>query len=350
MTRGVALIAGASGHVGSQLAQELSDSDEWKTVALSRRPSAATSAIQSVSVDLLKDDVAAALRKAAVPTHIFYCGRAPHNESGKEDVDSNLAMLRRLVEAAEIVNPALSHVHIVEGGKWYGAHLGPYKTPAREDDRRHDGPNFYHSQEDWLRERQPGKSWTWSASRPSFVCAVTPGRGRNLVSLLGAYAALCRAQGHALDFPASAESFASLTEVTEARLLARAMIFMAITPAATNQAFNVTNGDALRWRNLWPLLADYYRLPVGVARPFSLSDWARDKEPLWRKVVQENGLQTKPLEEVASWPFGDFLFGQDHDVFSDTGKLRRAGFHETADTTRMIFDMLNTYRALRILP
>ena len=350
MVQRAALIAGVSGHIGSLLAQELLAEGEWDVIGLSRRAPTVSPGIHGVSADLLKDDIAAALANGPRPTHIFYCGRAPHNESGKEDVDNNLAMLRRLVEAGEIVNPQLAHVHIVEGGKWYGAHLGSYKTPAREDDPRHEGPNFYHSQEDWLRERQAGKSWTWSASRPSFVCAVTPGRGRNLISLLGAYAALCRAQGRALDFPGSAVSFASLTEVTEAQLLARAMIFMAVTPSAANQAFNVTNGDAFRWKYLWPQLADYYRLPVGEARPFSLSAWARDKEPLWERIVRDHGLEPRPLSEVANWSFGDFLFGQDYDVFSDTGKIRRLGFHETVDTVAMIFEMLEAYRARKILP
>ncbi len=346
----VALVAGAGGHVGSQLVETLAASPGWDVVALARRAPAAPARAASIGVDLLRDDIAAALATAPVPTHIFYCVRAPHNESGKEDVVNNLAMLQRLVEAAEAVSPHLAHVHIVEGGKWYGAHLGAYKTPAREDDPRHQGPNFYHSQEDWLRERQRGKSWTWSASRPSFVCAVTPGRGRNLVSLLGAYAAIRRQQGLPLDFPGSAASFASLTEVTEAGLLARAMIFMATTPAAANQAFNVTNGDAFRWQNVWPLLAARFQMSIGDARRVDLVAWAKDKEPIWAEVIRARGLASTPLADVANWPFGNFVFGQEHDVFSDTGKLRRAGFQDSIDSFAMLADILDGYRAENILP
>ena len=36
----------------------------------------------------------------------------------------------------------------LEGGKAYGSDLGPYKTPAREDDPRLMSPNFYYDQED----------------------------------------------------------------------------------------------------------------------------------------------------------------------------------------------------------
>jgi nucleoside-diphosphate-sugar epimerase len=301
-------------------------------------------------VDLLQGDVTDAINAVARPTHVFYCVRAPHKEGGTEDVESNLAMLQAIVEAAETGNPNLRHVHIVEGGKWYGAHLGPYRTPAREDGPRHAGPNFYYSQEDWLRERQLGRDWTWSASRPSYVCAVTPGKGRNLVSTLGAYATLCKAEGKVLDFPGSEQSFGSLTEVTEARLLARAMVFMAVTPAAANQAFNVTNGDAIRWREFWPKLAAQFEMQPGRANAFRLAEWTRGKDAAWDRVVRAKGLRPMPLSDVANWPFGDFVFGQDYDVLSDLSKIRAIGFTESQDSTAMFFDMLNEYRAKKILP
>jgi hypothetical protein len=36
----------------------------------------------------------------------------------------------------------------VHGAKWYGMHIGPYRTPAREGDPRHMPPNFYYDQQD----------------------------------------------------------------------------------------------------------------------------------------------------------------------------------------------------------
>ena len=58
---------------------------------------------------------------------------------------------------------------LIEGNKIYGSHLGPFKTPAREDDPPHMLPNFYYDQEQWLRSAQVGQNWTWSALRPHFV-------------------------------------------------------------------------------------------------------------------------------------------------------------------------------------
>ena len=52
------------------------------------------------------------------------------------------------------VHPDLEHVTVYQGGKAYGSDLGPFKTPAREDDPRLMPPNFYYDQEDLLRNRQ----------------------------------------------------------------------------------------------------------------------------------------------------------------------------------------------------
>jgi hypothetical protein len=51
-------------------------------------------------------------------------------------VAPNLAMLSNLVEAVEPRSPALRRVVLLQGSKWYGSHLGPYRTPADEDDPR----------------------------------------------------------------------------------------------------------------------------------------------------------------------------------------------------------------------
>lgn len=346
MTKNVALIAGASGHVGAQLKALLEADSDWRVLTLGRSVGAAN----HISLDLSCDNLPQALSGAPEITHLFYCVRAPHNESGREDVAGNLLMLHRLVEAVEMQSASLAHVHIIEGGKWYGAHLGPYKTPAHEDDPRHDGPNFYHAQEDWLRERKFGKSWAWSASRPSFVCAVTPGQGRNMVSTLGAYAAISRERSDTLDFPGSERSYKSLTEITDGGLLARALLFIATSPSTRNEAFNVTNGDWFSWQEIWPELARSFSMKVGVPKPIRLVEWSRDKQSIWNAIVERDELLPFPLDRVANWAFADFFLGQDYDVASDTRKLYARGFREKLDSRDSILSILNSYKRLRVLP
>ena len=58
-------------------------------------------------------------------------------------VGPNLAMLANTVETVEATASNLQHVLVMQGTKYYGSHLGPFKTPAKEDDPRHPPPNFY---------------------------------------------------------------------------------------------------------------------------------------------------------------------------------------------------------------
>ena len=346
-----AMVAGATGAVAKRLIEVLAADPRWSVIGLSRTASAASGRMRHAAVDLLDPaDCRRGLEPFAGVTHLFYCARAKHGEGGVESVEENVAMLRNVLDAAEAAAPGLQHVHLVEGIKWYGVHLGPYPTPAREDDTRHMPPNFYYDQEDLLRERQRGKSWTWSASRPNVVCDFAPERARNLLPTLGAYAAILAELGMPLDFPGRPGTFAALTEMTDATLLARSLVHMSTTEACRNQALNVTNGDVVRWSRLWERIADFYGLKVGPVRTLRLTEWMRDKDAIWQRVVARHRLQPSRLDQLAHWGFADFVLAQDYDVVSRTTKLRRTGFHEFLDTEDMVLDHLARYREARLLP
>src|ERR1041385_4777192 len=268
----VALIAGAGGAASKRLIEVLLADPEWAVVALARTPRPSSNRITWVSADLFDAEACArALFGARGVTHVFYTSRAKHGETGVESIPDNVAMLRNVLDAIEPVADALAHVHIVEGTKWYGMHLGPFPTPAREDaDISHLPDNFYYAQQRMLAERQSGKRWAWSASRPTFIYDFAPERARNAVAVIGAYAALCRELHLPLDFPGSVAGFDAQRDLTDASLLARAMKFMAVPPACRNEAFNVTNGDVVSWRGLCPRIAAPSGIAGGDVRPPSL--------------------------------------------------------------------------------
>lgn len=352
MTR-TALIAGATGAAAKRLVEVLLADSGWTVIGLSRNPPPGAPAGRwtFVRADLLDAaDAARALRGCTGVTHLFYTARATHGEGGRESVEANTAMLRHLVDALLPVAHDLQHVHLVEGGKYYGLHLGPYPTPAREDDPRPASPNFYYDQEDMLRARQCGQRWTWSASRPNVICDFAPERARNLVPLLGAYAAVMAELSLPLHFPGRPGCWEALTEVTDATHLARAMVFMATDPRAASQAFNVSNGEPFRWKRLWPRLADHFGMAVGEVRPCMLAELMADKDAVWQRLVRRRGLAASRLDEIAVWGFGDFLFNQDYDVVSSTTRLRQAGFHDSVDTEAMFLGHLTRYREARLLP
>ena len=351
MTR-TALIAGATGACAKRLVEVLLAAG-WTVIGVARNPPPSESGgrLSFVRTDLLDAaDAARALRDCAVVTHVFYAARAKHGEGGVESVADNTAMLRNLLDALLPVARNLRHVHLVEGAKYYGVHLGPYPSPAREGDPRADSPNFYYDQEDMLQACQRGRRWTWSASRPNVICDFAPERARNLVSLLGAYAAVMAELSMPLHFPGRPGCWEALTEVTDATHAARAMVFMATDPRAANRAFNVSNGDVFRWKRLWPRLAEHFGLAVGEVRPGLLTHRMADKDPVWQQVVRRHGLVASRLDDRAVWGFGDFLFRQDYDVISSTSRLRQAGFHDVIDTEAMFLDHLTRYREARLLP
>lgn len=346
-----ALIAGAGGAASKRLIEVLLADPDWTVVTLARRVRASRHRLVALSVDLLdREACTRALFGARGVTHIFYTARAKHGESGVESVEDNVAMLRNLLDSIEPVAAELEHIHLVQGTKYYGMHLGPFATPAREDDARPDFPNFYYDQQDLLAAHQRGRAWHWSASRPTFICDFAPERARNAVAVVGAYAAICRELRIPLDFPGSQAAFDALRDLTDARLLARAMKFIATAPAGHNQAFNVANGDLIRWRLFWPKLAAHLGMEPGEVRPLRLSEWVRDKGGVWRDIVRRHGLAETPLDEAADWAFADFHWAQGYDVFSSTTKLRQAGFGEIIDSEAMFLAHLDRYREAKILP
>jgi nucleoside-diphosphate-sugar epimerase len=346
-----ALIAGATGATAKRLVEVLLADPDWSVVGVSRNPPASSDRLTFIAADLLDPaGCRRAFAKCSAVTHVFYTARAKFGEGGVESVEDNAAMLRNVIDAIEPAARGLQHVHLVQGGKYYGQHLGPYPTPTREDDPRHMPPNFYYDQQDILVERQRGKSWTWSASRPNLICDFAPDRARNIVSLIGAYAAICAELDVPFDFPGRPGCWNALTEVTDATHFAQAMVFMATAPTAANEAFNITNGDLFRWKRLWPWLADHFGVRLGEVRTLTLADWMKDKEPVWQRIVQRHALKPSRLSDLAVWDFGDFVWRQDYDVVSSNTKVRRAGFHAVLDTHDMFLTHLARYRDARILP
>ena len=352
MTPKTALIAGATGATSKRLIEVLLDGG-WQVIGVSRHPpeGSATPGLSHVCCDLLDGDgCARALAGASAVTHLFYTARAAFGEGGVEDVPQNVAMLRNVLDAVIAAAPGLEHVHLVEGQKWYDVRLRPPRTPTREDDPRHMPPNFYYDQQDLLRARQHGQRWTWSASRPHFVYDFSPERPRNIVSTIGAWAAMCAEHGLPLDFPGSPGCYTALMEITDATLLARAIAWMATSDRARNQAYNVTDSCQFRWQWVWPKIAAHFKLAVGVVRPLKLADWMKDKGPAWQRIIDRHALKPLALHDLASWEFADFYWSLDHDNITDTTRIRLDGFHGVVDTGRQIVGYLEQYRAARLLP
>jgi nucleoside-diphosphate-sugar epimerase len=350
VTRKQALIAGATGVVGRNLLKHLLSTGEWDIVAVSRRKPDIEGAYIHIGVDLMNAaECRAKLAHLRDVTHIFFAALAANREIAQAAID-NLGLLRNVVETIEPIAGGLKHIHAMHGTKWYGMHLGPFKTPAQEDDPRHLPPNFYYDQWDYLVERQKGKRWTYSSARPHAISGFALGNHSNLTMVIAIYAAICRELGLPLCHPGTPGNYTALYQCTDSGLLARAVTWMATTPSCANQAFNITNGDLIRWEHSWPKIAQYFGMEVGPRRNISLVKFMADKGPVWDRIVAKHGLRPHAYKDIVTWAYGDFVFTPEYDVISSTMKARRYGFHECVDTDEMFVRLWNEMRAGRIIP
>jgi nucleoside-diphosphate-sugar epimerase len=320
------LVVGGNGIIGRNAVQYLLATGHWQVLVTSASALDYQTEARYVQLDLLDPQaIANQARQLREVTHVIYAAYI-EGKTLAAQTQVNLALLRNLVTGLEAVAPGFRHISFIQGGKAYGAHLGRYKTPALENDPRHFPPNFYYSQEDFLRQQSVGKAWSWTAVRPDIVVGFAVGNPMNLANLIAVYASLCKELRVPLRFPGSLQAYQVLVNVTDATVLAQALEWVATQEECRGQIYNVTNGDIFRWSQLWPKFAEYFGVEYAEPITFPLHEYMADKAELWQQMVQRHGLKSHTLEELAQWPFGDFIFNVEADAFFDVNKLRRAGF------------------------
>ncbi len=355
------LVAGASGLVGFAAVKHFAQLPDWEAVGVSRRIPPGLEGATLVSVDLLdKARCAEVFSQMRDVTHVVYA--ALYEKPGlvrgwqeRDQMETNLAMLRNLFEPLAAVAAKLQHVSLLQGTKAYGAHIEPFPVPARERWPRHPHENFYWLQEDYLRAQQAGKDWHWTIFRPQIIFGESLGSNMNAIPAIGVYAALLREAGKPLSFPGSAPW---LTEGVDADLLARACAWAAASPAAANETFNITNGDVFVWQNVWPAIAETLGMEVGPPQPLSLMEEMPKHDAEWAAIVKKYNLRAPAsLKEYVgqSFIFTDLIFAQGVDrlppsMLVSTIKARQAGFHDCMDTEDMFRKWFRRFQELRLLP
>ena len=91
-------------------------------------------------------------------------------------------------------------------------------------------------------------------------------------------------------------------------------------------------------------------IELGAPQHIGLTEFVADKGPVGECVAERHGLEPHAYEELARWPFGDFVFASEYDIMSDTSKARRHGFHDVVDTEEMFRRIFAEFRAARVIP
>ncbi|HEY2050794.1 MAG TPA: NAD-dependent dehydratase, partial [Caulobacteraceae bacterium] len=163
---------------------------------------------------------------------------------------------------------------------------------------------------------------------------------------------LCRETGRPFLFPGSAMQWNGLTDMTDARLLARHLEWASTTEAARNEAFNVVNGDVFRWSWMWGRLAGNFGLQPapfpGEGAP--LEQQLAGAGPAWAEIARRHGLIEPDLDRLASAWHTDADLGRPIEVVTDMSKSRRLGFLDYQATDEAFFDLFARLRAARIIP
>ncbi|MGX9979396.1 SDR family oxidoreductase [Methylobacterium fujisawaense] len=349
-----ALIVGASGIVGSATAALLHQ-EGWQVAGLARHP-VRQDGVAPVAGDL--QDPASLARALAdiAPSHVFLATwqRRP---TEAEMIRINRAMIENLLEALR-PKGSVRHVALVTGLKHY---LGPFEaygkgrlpqTPFREDQGRLDIENFYYAQEDAVFAAAARDGFTWSVHRPHTIIGKAVGNAMNMGTTLACYATLCRELGRPFVFPGSAVQWNGLTDMTDARLLARQLLWASTEPKAANEAFNVVNGDVFRCSWMWGRIADWFGIEAvpfdGTHRP--LEPRMAQDGPAWAEIAARHGLAEPNLEKLASPWHTDADLGRPIEVVTDMSKSRRLGFTAYQPTDDAFFDLFGRLRADRLIP
>jgi len=351
-----ALVVGVTGIGGNHVARELLTAG-GDVVGLSRRAPQDLPAVRHVAADLLDPAGLAAALADIEPTHVFITTWM-RQDTEAENIRVNAALVRNLLDALS-PKKSVRHVALVTGLKHY---LGPFEayassgtlpdTPLRESQPRLPLENFYYAQEDEVYAAAERDRFTWTVHRPHTVIGLAVGNAMNLGTTLAVYATICKETGRPFQFPGSSAQWNGLSDVTDARMLAKQLVWAADTDAARNEAFNIVNGDVFRWSWLWPKLAAFFGVEAagfnGTIQPLEAA-MAND-HALWREIAARNGLVEADLDRLASPWHTDLDLGRPLEVMTDMANSRRLGFTAYQATDGSFYDLFARLRAERLIP
>lgn len=351
-----ALIAGITGIGGNHVARELI-ANGWDVIGLSRRPPRDLPHVQHIAADLLDPTALSKALESVTPTHVFITTWM-RQDTEAENIRVNASLVRNLLDALSS-KKSVRHVALVTGLKHY---LGPFEayassgtlpdTPLRESQPRLPIENFYYAQEDEVYAAAERDRFTWTVHRPHTIIGLAVGNAMNLGTTLAVYASICKETGRVFQFPGSEAQWNGLSDVTDARMLAKQLVWAADTDAARNEAFNIVNGDFFRWSWLWPKLAEWFGVQpggfTGTIQPLEAA-MATD-HALWREIAQRHNLVESDLDRLASAWHTDLDLGRPLEVMTDMANSRRLGFNVYQATDTSFFDLFERLRIERLIP
>lgn len=258
--------------------------------------------------------------------------------------------------------------------------------PMEEEDPRFLAqPNFYFNQEDLLFKWAKDNNTEWNVTRPGFIIGAVSEAAMNLAWILALYAAIQKELGQPLNFPGDIGAWEAEKHNSAALLIGYHAEWVALTPAAANQAFNITDSSVFSYGKLWPVLAALYGIPYGIPEAdeskyqtttmpvqppprgfgpagivrasWSFDAWARTPEvqQAWSTLKERHGLSPVKdpfVEDNIKESFGLL----DGEILGSWGrsmsmaKSRKLGWHGFVDSYDALIKTFEELSALKLIP
>ncbi|GLJ30620.1 hypothetical protein SUGI_0606350 [Cryptomeria japonica] len=359
----VALIIGATGIVGNSLTEILPLSDTpsgpWKVYGVARRTKpdwSPETPVEYIQCDVLnRGETLEKISALKDVTHLFWVCWV-NRETEVQNCEDNGRMFNNVLDALLPNAQNLEHICLQTGLKQYLGpleNIQPHEPPFHEELPRLPGPNFYYTLEDILFDAaKKKKGLTWSIHRPSVIFGFSPYSFANIICTVCVYASICKYEGLSFKYPGNGITWEQLVEVSDAELIAEQEIWAAVEPCAKNQAFNCSNGDVVKWKKLWKLIAEKFELEMlpYEGEGFSLAEAMKDKGPVWEAIVKENNLRPTKIDEVANWWTVDFGLNCPFLNPVSMNKSKEHGFFGFRNTESTFLSWIEKLKLSKIVP
>ncbi|CAF1384659.1 unnamed protein product [Rotaria sp. Silwood1] len=367
----VACIWGANGISGMAMIEIITQQprNEWsKIISISRRPILSDikdDRIHFISIDIMKasiDEIASELSAADGQkiTHMFhytYIEKADDNELDQV----NKALLQKALDATKkVAGKNVQCVMLQTGYKYYGVHKGGKHVaplPFTEDAPRHEGVNFYYTQEDLIKEYAQQNHWNYVITRPNVIIGVSKGNFMNFVLSLAIYAVIQKEKGEPLIYPGSETGWNVIVDHSSSWINARFQLWSSTNQKTLNQAFNIHNGDEFRFRNIWPKIEKYFgfahheqKFPADKNAPqLIISEYMPKQKELWHQIAKHNNIDESAFE-YSTWTFMDAIVNIPFDVAADLSKARKFGWTTKIDSADCFIECFDKLKKMKIIP
>ncbi|CAF1080514.1 unnamed protein product [Adineta steineri] len=365
----VACIWGANGISGTAMIDLLIEqsSNEWNyIICISRRPfqlDINDKRIDFISIDILNstvDEIVNELEKVngKMITDIFHYTYIEKSTEDELDQVNKIVLEKALDACVKIAGKTIKSFSLQTGYKYYGVHKTKEDLaalPFTENAPRHQGANFYFTQEDLLEDYAKKHNWRYIITRPATIIGVAKGNFMNFAVTIALYATIQKELGQPLLFPGNLKSWNRISDHSTASNNARFQLWSVLNENIQHEIFNIANGDLVTFRDLWSKIENYFGIPHCEQKlneneaQLKLVEYMPKHKDVWIRIAQRENLDEKAFD-YATWAFADGSLRSPLDRYGNLTKAREFGWTTIVDTFDGYAQCFDRLKKLKVIP